>query len=134
MTEQLLQLSDCDLREIAAALRANRLATPVTAVGLQRLLASRVAGTVAGELQQMIEQGFTSHQLSVVLELIAKDRGQRPELEEVLDLVTTGPEVAGPSAVHVTAEKVNLARSLASTSVTAAPEMVLRPDPPYARA
>lgn len=95
MTEQLLQLSDCDLREIAAALRANRLVTPVTSFGLQRLLASRVAGTVAGELQQMIEQGFTLHQLAVVLELIAKDRSQRPALEDVIDLVTTGPEAAG---------------------------------------
>jgi phosphatidylserine/phosphatidylglycerophosphate/cardiolipin synthase-like enzyme len=49
---------------------------------------------VAGELQQMIEQGFAPRQLAVVLELIAKDRSQRPVLEEVIDLVTTGPETA----------------------------------------
>lgn len=95
MTEQLLQLCECDLREIAAALRANRLTTPITAVGLQRLLASCIAGTVAGELEQMIEQGFTPHQLAAVLELIAKDRSQRPALEDVIDLVTTGPEAVG---------------------------------------
>jgi len=95
MTEQLLQLCECDLREIAAALRANRLAPPITAIGLQRLLASCVAGAVAGELQQMIEQGLTPHQLALLLELIAKDRSQRPTLEDAIDLVTTGPEAVG---------------------------------------
>ena len=95
MTEQLLQLCECDLREIAAALRANRLAAPITAIGLQRLLASCVAGGVAGELQQMIEQGFTPQQLASLLELIAKDRSRRPALEDAIDLVTTGPEAAG---------------------------------------
>jgi phosphatidylserine/phosphatidylglycerophosphate/cardiolipin synthase-like enzyme len=95
MTEKLLQLCECDLREIAAALRANRLATPITAIGLQRMLASCVAGPVADELQQMAEQGFTPHQLAILLELIAKDRSRRPALEDVIDLVTTGPEAAG---------------------------------------
>jgi phosphatidylserine/phosphatidylglycerophosphate/cardiolipin synthase-like enzyme len=95
MTEQLLQLCECDLREIAAVLRASRLVPPITAFGLQRLLASRIASTAAGELQQMIEQGFTPHQLAFLLELIARDRSQRPTLEETIDLVTTGPEAAG---------------------------------------
>ena len=95
MTEHLLQLCECDLREIAAALRANRLTPPITAIGLQRLLASCVAGAVAGELQQMIEQGLTPHQLALLLELIAKDRSQRPTLEDAIDLVTTGPEAVG---------------------------------------
>ena len=95
MTEHLLKLADRDLCEIADAIRANRLSTPITAVGLQRLLASSVAGAVAGELQQMIDLGFTTQQLAVVLELVAKDRSQRPALEKVLDLVTTGPEACG---------------------------------------
>jgi phosphatidylserine/phosphatidylglycerophosphate/cardiolipin synthase-like enzyme len=95
MTEHLLKLADRDLCEIADAIRANRLSTPITAVCLQRLLASSVAGAVAGELQQMIDLGFTTHQLAVVLELVAKDRSQRPALEKVLDLVTTGPEACG---------------------------------------
>ncbi|MHB8898342.1 MAG: DISARM system phospholipase D-like protein DrmC [Thermoguttaceae bacterium] len=95
MTEYLLQLPERDLREIAAALRANRLAPPITAVGLQRLLAGCVARAVADELQQMIDLGFTGHQLAVVLDLVAKDRSQRPSLEDAIDLVTTGPEVAG---------------------------------------
>ena len=97
MTEHLLQLPECDLHEIAAALRANRLAPPITAVGLQRLLASCIAGAVADELQQMIDLGFTAPQLAVMLELLAKDRSQRPALEDVIDLVTTGPEAPGVS-------------------------------------
>ncbi|NUQ63144.1 MAG: phospholipase [Pirellulales bacterium] len=95
MTEQFLQLSDCDLREIAAALRGNRLSTPITPVGLGRLLAGCVAGAVAGELQQMIEQGFTPSQLATVLALIVKDRWRRPTLDEAIDLVVSGPEAPG---------------------------------------
>jgi phosphatidylserine/phosphatidylglycerophosphate/cardiolipin synthase-like enzyme len=95
MTEHLLQLADRDFRELAAAMRASRVSAPITAVGLQRLLARSIAGGVASELQQMLDQGFTPRQLASVLELLAQDRAQRPALEEVLDLVTTGPEAEG---------------------------------------
>jgi phosphatidylserine/phosphatidylglycerophosphate/cardiolipin synthase-like enzyme len=95
MTEQLLQLPERDLREIAAALRANRLTAPITAMGLQRFLTGSMAGPVAGELQGMIAQGFTTGQLAAVLELLARDRSQRPTVENSLDLVTTGPEATG---------------------------------------
>jgi len=92
MTEHLLQLPDRDLRDIADAIRANRLTAPVTAVGLQRLLAPSVAGPVAGDLQQLIQNGFAPQHVATVLELLIKDRNQRPSLKESLELVTTGPE------------------------------------------
>jgi phosphatidylserine/phosphatidylglycerophosphate/cardiolipin synthase-like enzyme len=95
MTERLLQLPDRDLREIVSAIRANRLSAPFTAVSLQRFIGSAVAGATAGELQNLLEQGFNPNQVAIVLELLAKDRSRRPALEEVLDLVTTGPEACG---------------------------------------
>jgi phosphatidylserine/phosphatidylglycerophosphate/cardiolipin synthase-like enzyme len=94
MTQQLPQLSVRDLSEIAAALRASRLAAPITAVALQRLLPDCLARVIAPELQQLIEQGFTLPQMAILLELIVKDRTQRPALEDIVDLVTTGPESA----------------------------------------
>ena len=65
MTNELLQLADNDLRELAAALRARRLAPPFTAMSLQRLIAGPSGAAVAGELQRLADHGFTAEQLAV---------------------------------------------------------------------
>jgi phosphatidylserine/phosphatidylglycerophosphate/cardiolipin synthase-like enzyme len=95
MTRPLLQLADRDLREIAAALRAKRLATPFTAMSLGRIVASPAAQPTADELKRLAEQGFTGEQLATMLDLLVQDRAGRPRLEDLLDLVTTGPDVYG---------------------------------------
>ena len=95
MTDGLLQLADRDLREIASALRAKRLAPPISAMSLGRLIATPVAQEIAADLQAMVDQGFTGPQLATVLEMLVADRARQPRLEEILDLVTTGPEAAG---------------------------------------
>lgn len=95
MTENLLQLADSDLREMASAIRAKRLSAPFTAMSLGRLLAGPVAQDVARDLQRLADQGFTPEQLAAMLELLVADRAGRPRLEDVLDLVVTGPEAGG---------------------------------------
>ena len=95
MNDELLQLADNDLRELAAALRARRLAPPFTAMSLQRLIAGPSGAAVAGELQRLADHGFTAEQLAVTLDLLVCDRARTPKLEDVLDLVTTGPDVPG---------------------------------------
>ena len=95
MTEYLLQLADRDLSEVAAALQAHRLAAPITAVSMQRFVADCMAAPVAGELQGLIDKGYTAAQLALVLEMLVHDRAQRPAIEQVVDLVTTGPEASG---------------------------------------
>jgi phosphatidylserine/phosphatidylglycerophosphate/cardiolipin synthase-like enzyme len=95
MNERLLQLADSDLREIASALRAKRLAPPFSAMSLGRLIAAPVAQEIAVDMQALAAQGFTGPQLAAVLDLLVADRARRPRLEEILDLVTTGPEAPG---------------------------------------
>lgn len=95
MDNELLQLADSDLRELAAVLRARRLAAPFTAMSVQRLIAGPAAGAVAEELQRLADQGFQAEQMAVMLELLVRDRCRRPKVEDALDLVTTGPEVCG---------------------------------------
>jgi phosphatidylserine/phosphatidylglycerophosphate/cardiolipin synthase-like enzyme len=95
MGDDLLQLADSDLRELAAALRGRRLAPPFTAMSIQRLIAGPGTGAVAAELQRLADQGFAAEQLATILDLLVCDRARTPKLEDVLDLVTTGPEVAG---------------------------------------
>jgi len=95
MGDELLQLADSDLRELAAVLRARRLAAPFTAMSVQRLIAGPAAGVVAGELQRLADQGFQAEQMATMLDLLVRDRCRRPKVEDALDLVTTGPEVPG---------------------------------------
>ena len=95
MSDELLQLADSDLRELAAALRARRLTAPFTTMSVQRLIARLSAAAVAGALQRLADHGFTAEQLAITLDLLVCDRARMPKLEDALDLVTTGPEVAG---------------------------------------
>lgn len=95
MNDALLQLADGDLRELAAAIRARRLSAPFTAMSAQRLIASPTAQAVADDLQRLADQGFAAEQLATVLDLLICDRARKPKLEDVLDLVTTGPELSG---------------------------------------
>jgi phosphatidylserine/phosphatidylglycerophosphate/cardiolipin synthase-like enzyme len=95
MTDPLLQLTDGDLREIASALRAKRLAPPFSVMSLGRWIAAPMAQQIVASLQAMADQGFAETQLATMLELLVADRARRPRLEDVLDLVTTGPEAPG---------------------------------------
>ena len=95
MIEFLLQLADRDVHEIAAAFQAHRLAAPITAANMQRFVADCIAAPVAGELQGLIDKGYTAAQLALVLDMLLRDRARRPPVEQLIDLVTTGPEASG---------------------------------------
>lgn len=64
-------------------------------MSLGRLIAAPMAQEIAVGLQALADQGFTGTQLAAVLEMLVADRARRPRLEEILDLVTTGPETPG---------------------------------------
>jgi phosphatidylserine/phosphatidylglycerophosphate/cardiolipin synthase-like enzyme len=55
----------------------------------------QLAGQLSGELQGFHEQGFTPDQIATTIEILLQDRSERPSPEDVIDLVTTGPEAAG---------------------------------------
>jgi phosphatidylserine/phosphatidylglycerophosphate/cardiolipin synthase-like enzyme len=95
MTELLHALSDRDLQEAANALRTNRLIPPYSATGVQRVLSRDVSEGTANALNQLCERGFTPDQIAFSLELLHSDRQRRPRMEEMVDLVTTGPDVEG---------------------------------------
>lgn len=86
------QLTDTDLRDLAAALRSGRLLGPFSAVALNRYLASGSSAAVTGAMEQLRAQGFTPQHLAVLFDFLATDRARRPTTNEVIDLVATGPE------------------------------------------
>jgi len=97
MNDPLLQLPDADLWELAKALRTDRLVPPYSTMGVQRVIGSPSAAEIANDLQALAERGFFPQQIATTLDLIAKARSQRAIPEDLIDLVTTGPEAPGIS-------------------------------------
>lgn len=95
MTGQLQILSERDLQEIALAIRAGRLAPPYSTIPLHRLVPGTATAAIATDLQWLSEKGFGPEQVAVTLEMLRTERQSRPRLDDMLELVTTGPDVPG---------------------------------------
>lgn len=92
MSAGLVNLAENDLSELSAALRSGRLGAPFSPLSVQRHVPHPMAIAVAGELQQLAAQGFAAEQMATLLEVLISDRANRPNLDDAIDLVTTGPE------------------------------------------
>jgi phosphatidylserine/phosphatidylglycerophosphate/cardiolipin synthase-like enzyme len=97
MIATLIALSERDLLETANALRSGRLLPPYSTVALQRLVSREAAEPIARALEKLSEQGFTPFQIAITLEVLRADRASRPAFDDLLELVTTGPDVDGIS-------------------------------------
>ena len=96
MKEPLLSLASDELRSLAAALEAGRLSAPYSAITLQRFVSQTVAGDVAENLTELTAVGCSSNGIAKIVELLAAAIDRRPRLEQMVDLVATGPhEPAG---------------------------------------
>jgi len=95
MTSALCLLTSEDLSQLAGALRSGRIAPPFSPLVLRRYLPESMAALVAGELQQRVVEGMESRHLADWLEILCQDRRQRPIAEDLIDLVSTGPEAPG---------------------------------------
>jgi len=115
----LFGLSDDDLRNVAAVLRSGRLNPPFRSVALQRLVSTTVSERLALELQSLHEQGFGAGQIAMLLDVLLKDRSQRPRPEDTFDLVTTG-SAAGATANRDTSVVVRDLFNTAEKSVLVA--------------
>lgn len=80
---------------LATALRAGRLGSPYTSLSVQRVLGDSVASEVAAELQELHDSGMSASGVAQGLDLVAGSVALRPRVDDVIDLVTTGPEVGG---------------------------------------
>ena len=95
MQEPLLALAPSDLRAVASALRTGRLCPPYHPTSVQRMLSSAVAAEVSSGLQELAASGMPPPAIARTLDLLAASCESRPPLEDLIDLVTTGPEVRG---------------------------------------
>ncbi len=95
MVQRLLRLTNTELRALADALRARRLAAPYGSAAIGRFIAAELSESIAVEFQALAQQGFVAEQLATLMDTVLTDRSQRPLPDDLLDLVTTGPEAPG---------------------------------------
>ena len=95
MKDPLLSLAPSELRALATSLRKGRLSAPYSALSLQRIIGQDAAGSASSKLDSLAASGMSSEALSVCLELMAEALSSRSPLEDLVDLVTTGPETGG---------------------------------------
>lgn len=95
MNELFTGLSNTDLHTLASALQSGRVAPPYSGLQVARVVSAMLANSVREGLVALHEQGFTSPQIAMVLELIAADRKTGRAVDPSIDLVTSGPEAPG---------------------------------------
>jgi len=88
----LLGLSTSDLTALKEALRTGRLPAPFLPALVERIVPGAVSGDVSAALQGMAAAGANRQGLVAAVELLASARAQQPSIDEVIELVTTGPE------------------------------------------
>jgi phosphatidylserine/phosphatidylglycerophosphate/cardiolipin synthase-like enzyme len=88
----LLALSASDLTALKEALRTGRLPAPFLPTLVERIVPRAVSRDVSAALQGMAAAGANCDGLVAALELLAAARAQQPSIDEVIELVTTGPE------------------------------------------
>lgn len=95
MKDPLLSLAPSELRALAASVRTGRVAAPFSALKLQRVIGDGGAEPVSRKLGVLSASGMSTEALAMCLELAADAVDSRSPLEDLVDLVTTGPEVGG---------------------------------------
>jgi len=98
---------------------SGRLSPPFVAASVRRYCARSQSEDVATDLQGLLELGASLESLSSFLVLLADERSSRPPLEDLVDLVLTGPEVPG-AAYRDTAIVVRNLFAKATSSVLVA--------------
>jgi phosphatidylserine/phosphatidylglycerophosphate/cardiolipin synthase-like enzyme len=93
--DPLLSLAPSELRALASSVRNGRVSAPYSALGLQQIVGQHAAWAVSNKLDLLSASGMSSEALSVCLELTADALSSRLPLEDLVDLVTTGPEAGG---------------------------------------
>ena len=100
MTNQLVpskltSLPDHDLAALARMLIAGRLRPPFAALSLQGVVSTEHVTGISTDLQSLAGAGFAPAQIGLLIETLVADRRSRSHADDLVDLVTTGPEAPG---------------------------------------
>ncbi len=87
----LLSLSRSELAELAAAIRTGRIAVPYTATALERFVSVGNLVAASSGLQACSDAGINASAIAAILDLLASSAACRSPLDELIDIVITGP-------------------------------------------
>lgn len=87
-------VSHSDLKALVDAL-GNRLRPPYSAIALRRLVTGSQADSVALRLSFLESSGFERQQIKLLLESVLAERKRTSGIEDLVEIVTTGPEAPG---------------------------------------
>ena len=95
MTGSLSKLSTGDLQTLSDALKAGRLPIPYTVPMTRTYVAETLVAGVVKDLEFLANTGFEGPQIAILLDAIRHERDSAIKLDEIVELVTTGPEAPG---------------------------------------
>jgi phosphatidylserine/phosphatidylglycerophosphate/cardiolipin synthase-like enzyme len=87
-------VSQSDLRALADAL-GNRIRPPYSTIAIQRFVTGSQSDSIAAKLESLDSAGFSADQVALLLKSVLAERNSQPKFEDIVDLVTTGPEAPG---------------------------------------
>ena len=119
----LLALSSHDLGALKEALRSGRLPAPFLPSLIEKLVSSSSAAEVSTALQGMVTAGTNREGLVAALELLAAARDQQPSIDEVVELVTTGPDAGSATSRDTMVVVQDLFRSATRSVLVAGYEL-----------
>lgn len=92
--EALQSSSTNDLRKLSAAFRGQRLKMPVTTAGLSAFSLSN-ASQLVKDLASLHSNHFNEAQAAVLIDAIVEARSKAKSVDELVDLVASGPDLPG---------------------------------------
>lgn len=88
-------LGPAALEKLADLLDKGRLGPPYTAERVERHIAGAMKGAAVEALAELAQIEMTPHQIARALRLVAAERRENQRLSDRVELVWSGPEVAG---------------------------------------
>lgn len=95
MTSNISRLSNRDLETLADAIRSGRLPIPYSVPMTRPYVSGAIVVDVVSDLEALANQGFEGGQIAILIDAIRHERRDSKQLDEVVELVTTGPEAPG---------------------------------------
>ncbi|MFC1758144.1 DISARM system phospholipase D-like protein DrmC [Planctomycetota bacterium] len=95
MTPNLSKLSTHDLDTLASVLRSGRLVPPFSEPAIARIVHSSLVPLITEDLVGLTDSGFDGKQIAILLDALKNARQTSKRPDEIVDLVTTGPEAPG---------------------------------------
>ena len=95
MTSNISRLSDRDLDTLSSAIASGRLPIPYSVPMTRPYVSNAMVADVVKDLETLANHGFEGNQIAILIDAIRHERRDSKQLDEVLELVTTGPEAPG---------------------------------------